>query len=150
MSEDVKCKKCGGVRLVKNGTQDQHQRYLCRECGAVFTSKPRKYSEEIKNKALEMYLNNTGIRKIALFLEVSPPLVLQWIRARGKMLHDSMLTAANPSEMPPVVEHNNDVTDCEPDIIEMDEIFTYVKKNANGQSFGRLTLGAKTVLLRIT
>ena len=59
-----------------------------------------------------MYLNNVGIRKIALFLGCSPASVLNWIRQR----HDRLKSSPEISESA--------------DIIEFDEIYTYcVKKN---------------------
>lgn len=139
MSDVLSCRKCGSLRIVRNGKVQGFQRYLCRDCSAVFSTKPKKYSDEIKIKALEMYLNNTGIRKIALFLKVSPPLVLKWIRGQSKTLANILRDGANSLEN----------LDAEPDIIEMDEIFTFIKKNSKGQSFGLLIVGKKPVLLRI-
>jgi DNA-binding transcriptional regulator YdaS (Cro superfamily) len=85
-----------------------------------------------------MYLNNVGIRKIALLLGVSPPSVLQWIKKAGRDVAFKLSTASN------VIKDNI------PDIIEMDEIFTYVKKNSKGSSSGLLILGTKVALFPIT
>jgi hypothetical protein len=139
MSEAIKCRKCGGLRVVRNGRINKYQKYLCRECSAVFSSKPKKYSDDIKIKAIEMYLNNTGIRKIALFLKVSPPLVLKWIKAQSKILANSLRDGANTLE-----------NGSGPDIIELDEIYTFIKKNSKGRSYGLLILDGRVVLLRTT
>jgi transposase-like protein len=67
-----------------------------------------------------MYLNNVGIRKIARFLHCSSPLVVRWIKVFGKQVSAQLQNNANKaaSQMP--------------DIIEMDEIYTFVKKTAKG------------------
>jgi len=60
-----------------------------------------------------MYLNNVGIRKIALFLGCSPATVINWIRRRHSELKNT----------PEVCESG--------DVIEMDEIYTYCAKKNN-------------------
>ena len=89
-----------------------------------------------------MYLNNVGIRKIALLLGVSAPSVLQWIRKAGRDLAFKLSAVSNA------------IKDDIPDVIEMDEIFTYIKKNSTlknstGLSSGLLILGTKVVLFPI-
>jgi transposase-like protein len=83
-----------------------------------------------------MYLNNVGIRKIALFLGVNPSTVLGWVRRRHAELA-AMLEKSGPA-------HTEKT-----DVIEMDEIYTFVKKNKKEQSFGLLFLGGKSALLRL-
>jgi transposase-like protein len=84
-----------------------------------------------------MCLNNVGIRKAARFAEVSAPTVLRWIRAAREELSAELSEAARH------------VMDARPDIIEMDEIYTFVKKNGVGRSYGQLIVGGKVVLLRM-
>ena len=134
------CPKCGSVETVKHGFVNDYQKYACKNCGAVFSDKPRKHSNEIKMKAIELYLNNTGIRKTAMFLQVSPPLILKWIKNMGKIMAEKLRDTAAKTEI-------NEQT---PDIIEMDEIYTYVKKNGRKLPYGLLILGDKVVLLRTT
>ena len=62
-----------------------------------------------------MYLNNAGIRKIALFFGVSAPVVLRWIKNAHKLLQE-------------LSEDFNPLVSEKADIIELDEIYTYVKK----------------------
>ena len=45
---------------------------------------------------------------------------------------------------------SNAIKDDIPDVIEMDEIFTYIKKNSKGLSSGLLILGTKVVSFPIT
>lgn len=84
-----------------------------------------------------MYLNNVGIRKIALFLGVSPAGVLKWIRKAHAQMAAQAEAAAKL------------LAQSGPDIIEMDEIYTYVQKNSSGQSSGLLILGGNVALLRL-
>jgi DNA-binding transcriptional regulator YdaS (Cro superfamily) len=78
------------------------------------------------------------LKKIALLLGVSAPWVLQWIRKAGRDVAFKLSTASNT------------IKDNIPDIIEMDEIFTYVKKNSKGSSSELLILGTQVALFPIT
>ena len=71
---------------------------------------------EIKKQALLMYVNNVGIRKAALFCNVSPTSVLRWIKGFAKALREDIKTAAE------------NLAQEKPDVIEMDEIYTFIKK----------------------
>jgi transposase-like protein len=83
-----------------------------------------------------MYLNNCGIRKTALFIGCSRTTVMNWVRDAKHQL-DEILKDYEPNYSD------------QPDIIEFDEIYTYVKKNKCGSSFGLLILGTQSVLLRL-
>ena len=84
-----------------------------------------------------MYLNHVGVRKIARFVKASPAGVLKWIRAAHARL-SQQLTQAKQS-----------LTQHVPDIIEMDEIYTFVQKNSSGPSYGLLIVGDSVALLPI-
>ncbi len=96
------------------------RRYRCRTCGRHMTDKPPRFSAETKAQAVDMYLNNVGIRKIARFVEASPAGVLRWIRKAHAELQVRKAQSA--------ADHKQ-----QPDIIEMDEIYTYVQKNSTGR-----------------
>ena len=81
-----------------------------------------------------MYLNNVGIRKIARFLHCSSPLVVRWIKVFGKQVSAQLQNNAHK------VSHQM------PAIIEMDEIYTFVKKNSKGQLYGLLIVGEQVGL----
>jgi len=110
----MKCRHCKSRNTRKNGKTKGKQRYLCKDCGRTFAGKPPKFSEKTKQKAIVMYLNNVGIRKIALFLECSPATVLYWIRQKHRKLTVS-----------PEISTDKD-------IIEFDEIYTYCAKKNKG------------------
>ena len=128
------CHHCNSNNYKKNGSSNDVQRYVCKNCNRTFTSNGERYHRSIKEQAIKMYLNNVGIRKIALFLNVSPPGVLKWIKKAGKDISFRLSTASHH------------IKDNLPDVIEMDEIFTYVKKNSRGLSSGLLILGEKVAL----
>ncbi|WP_052732059.1 IS1/IS1595 family N-terminal zinc-binding domain-containing protein [Devosia geojensis] len=114
------CPGCGGTDLVKRGRKAGHQRYRCRACGRYSTDSQPKFSAQTKAMAIEMYMNSMGIRAIARVVKASPAAVLTWIRKEHAALQQQ-LAAQKPGP-----------TDG-PDIIEMDEIYTYVQKNAAGR-----------------
>jgi len=131
------CHHCGSVKYRKNGSYQGVQRFVCMDCERSFTSRGERFPREAKEKALDMYLNNVGIRKIARFVGASPAGVLKWIRAAGERLKAQLRHTANT------------VADDLPDVIEMDEIYTFVQKNSAGQLYGLLIVGDAAALLPI-
>jgi len=111
------CKHCCSKQTRKNGTNYGIQRYKCNICGRTFSAKPPKFSKETKRQAILMYLNNVGIRKTALFLGAGCTTVLNWIKQKHSILQD--LT----QDFQPNISETAD-------IIEMDEIYTFVQKIA--------------------
>ena len=70
--------------------------------------------------AIEMYMNSMGIRAIGRVLGASPAAVLNWIHKEHAALQHKLAQAA-PTDT------------GAPDVIEMDEIYTYVQKNGSGR-----------------
>jgi transposase-like protein len=130
------CTRCGSENYRKNGSYKSVQRYVCTGCGAYFSDSPRKFTYADKAYALELYLGNVGIRKMAQFIGGSPALMVKWMRAAGKRMAEQLIQASKQ------VEQNL------PDVIEMDEIYTFVQKKANVPSYGLLILDGEAVLLR--
>jgi len=112
----MKCRHCKSKNTRKNGTNAGVQRYKCNACSRTFGKRPPRYSAKTKAKALQMHLNNVGIRKIALFLDCSPATVLYWIKQKHLILQGFDPEARE-----------------EADVIEPDEIYTFVQKNAKKQ-----------------
>ncbi len=115
------CPDCSNPDLRKAGLKKGAQRYRCGACGRYCTDRAPKFSAETKAMAVQMYLNSMGIRAIGRVLEASPAAVLKWIRKEHGVVQQRMAEQAPPSQ--PIG----------PDIIEMDEIYTYVQKNGSGQ-----------------
>ena len=134
----MQCTHCGSLRYVKNGSYKGVRRYICKDCGRYFSDKVRKFTYKDKEKFLQMYLNNVGIRKAALFMGCSPSLLVRWIREFAENLRQKLSKASQSLE------------DGLPDIIEMDEIYTRVKKGGIVHRYGLLILEDEVKLLRIS
>lgn len=65
---DVRCKKCGGQRLVRYGLRKQRQRYLCRDCDSVFLDNgalPRmRYQVEVVGDAVSLFYEGLSLNAI--------------------------------------------------------------------------------------
>jgi len=110
------CKKCQSENLVRNGKQDGFQRYKCNTCGSVFRGKEPKYSAEFKLDAIKMYVNSMGIRAIARIKKVHNSVISLWIKQMGEVTKAAF------------VEKLEEVQPKDIQILELDEVFTYVKK----------------------
>jgi hypothetical protein len=64
----MQCTHCGSAKFVKNGSYKGSQRFICSDCGSAFSDKVCKFTYADKERFLEMYLNNTGVRKAARFM----------------------------------------------------------------------------------
>ena len=108
--------KCESETVKKNETLLGKQRYQCKECEKTFLLQNPNYSKTIERKVILMYLNNVGIREIALFAGGSrATTMLNWIKETPAKKLDR-----KPDEMLP--------TYCEKiDIIELGEIYTFTK-----------------------
>ncbi len=114
----MECPGCGSGDLRKTGLKKGAQRYCCKSCGRYCTDRAPRFSAALKARAIDMYLNNVGIRKIARFVGASPAGVLRWIRKEHAVMQARLAQAAS-------------ATEDQPDIIEMDEIYTFVQKNSS-------------------
>ncbi len=114
----MRCPECDGTDLIKRGRKSGHQRYACRTCGRYCTDSQPRFSAETKALAIEMYMNSMGIRAIGRVLGASPAGVLKWIRKEHAVLQLKLAQAAP-------------VDTGVADVIEMDEIYTYVQKNGS-------------------
>ena len=132
------CKHCDSNSCQKNGLYKGFQRYICTVCRRTFCDKPRKYSQEFKEKVVKLYLRGTGMTALADVFHLSSRTVLLWIHAFREKLEQQMKTVAEQLK-------NN----SSPDIIEMDEIYTYCGKKKIESSFGLLILDEKLVLLAL-
>ena len=122
------CCQCGSDNYRKNGITRGKQRYLCKECGYNFTNiHGRGYPPELQIQALKLYSENMGIRSIGRFLGVDPSTVMNWIRNAGEKLMDRLRSA-----VPESIDGM--------DIIEIDEMWHYTKKNSGNSGYGLLYL----------
>lgn len=135
----LKCSHCSSVNFVKNGTNRGKNRFLCKDCNKTFTDNKRKYTLDDKISAIEDYLDGGGIRKVARRLKTSASLILYWIKKCGKVLSESVEEAKK--DLPTKPE--------EIEIVEIDEMVSFVKKNPKKSGYGMLWIGTKVVFLRL-
>ena len=132
----MKCKHCGSERTRKNGVSQGYQRFKCNACGRTFSGTPERHSEGKKRLAVYMTMNGVGVRKIALLLGTSHVNVLNWLKKAY-------------CDMAKFLESSRSDYSEEVDVIELDEIYTFVKKGGIGTRYGLLILDGQSVLLRL-
>ena len=134
----MKCRHCGSENTRSNGSGGGQKRWMCRDCRRTFSVNPIevKYTDGFKRFAVWMYLNGVGVRKIALLLGTTHVSVLKWIKRAHK---DLLLTLSDAR-----TEYSE-----VPDIIEMDEIYTFVQKGGGDIRYGLLILEDRSALLRL-
>ena len=132
----MECKHCGSEKTRKNGVSKGYQRHKCNTCGRTFSGTEARCSEKTKRMAVWMTLNGVGVRKTALLLGTSHVNVLNWVKKTHAIMQQSLdCSQADYSE--------------EVDIIELDEIYTFVQKRGGGTRYGLLILEGQSVLLRL-
>ena len=109
----MKCPRCQAEeQQVKSGLTDAgSQRYKCQACSHRYTPepKPRGYSDEVRVKAVRMYVDGMNLRRIGRQLEVSHQSVANWVNAFAAQLPD----APQPESV---------------DTVELDELYTFIKR----------------------
>ena len=107
-----KCPYCGNIKnQIKSGrNRSGTQRYECQECGRHYTPEPKAqgYSDEVRLRAVRMYVDGINFRRIGRELGVNPQSVANWVKAHAHRLP--------PAPVPSQVE-----------TVEMDELFTFIK-----------------------
>ena len=133
----MQCTHCGSTKYTNNGSYKGVRRYKCKECKRYFSDKVRKFTYKDKERFIQLYLNNVGINKAALFIGCSPALLVRWVREYADNLRKKMSKAVDSLEKQV------------PDVIEMDEIYTRVKKGEIAPRYGLLILEDGVKLLHI-
>jgi transposase-like protein len=117
--------ECKSTHIRKNGKKKGKQNHICVQCGRQFISEyepQRGYSETIKRDCLKMYVNGMGLRAIERVKGVHHTTVMNWVKQVGKLLPD----VYDPEVIP--------------EVGELDELQTYVKKKQTRSGCGqRLT-----------
>lgn len=128
------CPKCNSSNHKKNGIVNERQRYECHDCGYNYTVelKSTAFPLSVKRQALQLYLKGLGFRSIGRYLGVSHVSVQNWIKRFGQELED--------------LKSENEI-----DIVELDEMHTYIgnKKNIAGSELLLIEMGkdSSTALL---
>ena len=138
----MECTRCGSTnygnhsKYTHKKTGEIVQRYRCKKCKKTFSDKICKFTYKDKERFLEMYLNGIGLRKAAKILGCSHPFLIRWVKELAINLRSSLEESK---------ENFPDAT--LPDVIEMDEIHTRVKKGIVGSRYGVLILVGEVKLL---
>jgi len=119
MVNEMRCPYCGSEkRQNKNGrNRSGTVRYLCQECRRTYTPEPAKhaYSEEARTDAIKTYYEGVSGRAVGRLRKMSKSNVFRWIKERAEDLPQADASSAE-NTMQPV------------DVIELDELFWYLKK----------------------
>ena len=93
----MQCTRCGSTRYRSHSNYIHHKsgekinRYRCKDCNKTFSDKVRKFTYADKERFIEMYLNNVGIRKAAKLLGCSSSLLVRWVRQFAANLRRDLL-----------------------------------------------------------
>jgi transposase len=105
------CPFCHSSIAVKQGhNRSGSQRFLCRDCGRTFTPHPnrRGYTEAMHQRAIQLYLEGTNLRRIGRLLKIDHMTVAAWVQQHA----DGLPAAPGPQTSATA---------------EMDELFTFVQ-----------------------
>ncbi|MFH1052385.1 MAG: IS1 family transposase [bacterium] len=123
--ETVKCPRCKSNKSIKNGIVKNRQRYHCKDCGYNYTvSKLGKtIDKSYVVMALQLYLEGLGFRAIERFLGISNVTIMNWVRKYGSKFESIRLD------------------EDETEVIEIDELYSYIQSKKNEFGFGLLSSG---------
>jgi transposase len=117
----LRCKRCGSAEHIKNGFMRGKQRYRCKACGLNFTATPpRGLPLKVKATAVLLYVSGLSMNRTAKLLGVSTPSVMAWIEQFAKSY------AQKPEPEGRAL------------VIELDEMWHYLKKRPTSSGCGRL------------
>ena len=110
-------------KIIKKGFDKRgNQRYLNKETGKIFTlneKTAKRFSDDVREKAIEIYLEGAGVRAVSRLLGTSHVSVLNWIKKAALSI--------TPVEQP---------TDYQ--AVELDEMWHFLKKSKTNPGFGSL------------
>ena len=133
----LNCKKCGGNSYHKSGMMNKKQRYRCKSCGCFFTEGDArvKYNDDEHFLAITLFRKGLSLRSIAEIVGTNNVTILNWVRNVGAYVKERVIS--QPIEISESL-----------DVIEIDEMWHYVKKNSEKYGFGLLTLVPKNASLQ--
>ena len=122
----MNCPQCTSTDYVKDGIVKNKQRYCCKQCKYRYTVTQRGKPQVVRKLALQLYLEGLGFRSIERVLQVSHVSVLNWVRALGKKIEEYRQGEGTIN------------------IIEMDELHTYIGTKKTIVGSGLLLIGINT------
>jgi transposase len=117
----LRCKRCGAEERVKNGLMRGKQRYRCKACGLNFTdTPPRGMPLTMKVTAVLLYVSGLSMNRTAKLLGVSTPTVMTWIERFAEVYAQKPEPEGRAA------------------VVELDEVWHYLKKSGTSSGSGRL------------
>ncbi len=110
----------------KDGIVKEKQRYKCKSCDYRHTVKYLGKSPDIKRQTLQLYLEGLGFRSIGRFLNCNHVTVYKWIKAHGESIEP--------------LRSDKDI-----EVIELDEMHTYIGSKKTIAGFGLLLIEMENV-----
>ena len=119
----MQCPKCNSDDYTNDGIVKSKQRYKCKKCNYRYTVQIKSTAKpkELKRLSLILYLEGLGFRSIGRILKVSNVSILNWIRGFGK----SVLELKSDDEI---------------EVVEMDEMHTYIGQKKTTAGYGLLLI----------
>ena len=118
---ELRCKRCGGEEHTKNGFMRGKQRYRCKGCGLNFTDTPPPGKPlAMKATAVLLYVRGLSMNRTGKLLGVSTPTIQAWIEQFAKVYGQKPEPAGRAV------------------VIELDEMWHYLKKSRTSCGSGRL------------
>ena len=119
MNKKPACPKCNATEVKKNGKVQGKQRFKCKSCSYQFTRlTPRGRPANEKAMAITLYTLGLSMRAIAKIFDLSPTAVLKWIKAFAK-------------------EHYEKPAPGDAILVELDEMWHYLKSKKTNSGFGK-------------
>jgi transposase-like protein len=113
------CPRCGASKKQHKHTANRSgsKRYICRVCGKTYTPEPQKYAytEEERTAAIKAYYECKSGRAVGRLLGMSRSNAVRWIKERA-------------AKLPPPDAKTAENTTTPIDVIELDEMFHFIKK----------------------
>ena len=126
----IRCKKCQSSNVVKSGKVNDNQRYKCKECGCQFQPNRRLGKpEKTKRFAILLYLFGMSYRTIAKLTKTDIHAVYRWIRSFAETHYEK------PEPKSEAV------------IVELDEMWHYIKDKKTNVGYGKLIAAIPVNLL---
>ena len=116
MEKEIKCPECGSEEIRRAGKPRGKQQYQCKECERKFITELN-YSKEFKQKAIAIFYEGNSGRAVGRIMGINKSTVYNWIKELDEEIESSKLEEEKETDNAQTV-----------DIIEMDELFSYIKE----------------------
>ena len=120
MEKKIVCPKCGKEEIWKCGKSVGKQQYQCKNCKRKFITELN-YSKEFKQKAIEIFYEGNSGRAVGRIMGINKSTVYNWIKKLDEKIQNTDCT-----------EENSVAEEKTTEIIEMDELFDYIKGKKTG------------------